>query len=69
MEHTSQNLVETKLTGNYYFKPTWLGIVAVVETRDIYSDGYTVTEFKKAKITDLFNLGLLSAPLNKITNG
>lgn len=56
----------SRLTGNYYFKPTVLGMVAMVERTDTYSDNVVVTKFKVATTSDLFELNLLSTPSNTI---
>lgn len=63
-----QKLIETKLTGNYYFKPSWLGMIIMIEKNYCYSDGYAVKRFEKAKISDLFGLGLVVTPLNNLAN-
>jgi hypothetical protein len=58
------------LTGNYYFKPTIVGLVLTVEAeyRDAdksNSEPSDYTLFEKATTGDLFELGLISSAKHK----
>ena len=55
-------LISQLLTGNYYFKNTILGFVAMVEHRSTFSDGEVTTKFVKADMSDLFYLKLVANP-------
>ena len=65
---SNQTLISTKCTGNYFFKPTWFGMIIMIEKRYIYSDEYIVQRFEKCKIEDLFELGLVVTPLNALAH-
>lgn len=60
-------MLERKLTGNYYFKPTVLGLVLLVEKEFEFSDERHPDPkvekekyFTKASIEDAFALNLVS---------
>ena len=62
--------MKRNITGNYYFKPTMLGIIAIIEAVYHYDDNSDFTKFEKATMSDLFELGLVKSPkvLNEVNN-
>lgn len=61
MKTVTSQLPETKLTGNFYFRPSWFGLVILVEVERAYPDGDKTFEFRKANYTDLFQLNLFKS--------
>ena len=61
-EDKDTSLASRKRTGNYYFKPTLFGLILLIEVEYKYNNSKeTIKEFHRAKITDLFDLKLISS--------
>lgn len=62
MNQSSQiSSISRIITGNYYFKPTVVGLVLLVEEKAIYSDNEESKYFRKANYEDIFILGLIKS--------
>lgn len=58
------NTLKTKtLTGNYFFKPTWFGMILYVEVEYQYEDSSTVTQFRKATLEEVFALKFIKSSM------